>query len=145
MFLLNMQSKEPIYEQIKAQIVSFINAGVMKSGDKLPSVRKLARDNGVNPNTVSKAYRELEEAGIIFNLPKKGAYVAGPVPAPPGQAASGGLGGEADAAYRAIAELKANGHTQEEILEAVKKVFNIEPTMAAPTTINEKPEANENA
>lgn len=76
MFLLNMQSKDPIYEQIQTQILEFINAGVLKPGSKLPSVRQLAQDNGINPNTVSKAYTELEKNGYVYNLPKKGSYVA---------------------------------------------------------------------
>ncbi|MEE8806982.1 MAG: GntR family transcriptional regulator [Lactimicrobium sp.] len=76
MFLLNLQSKEPIYEQIQNQILRFIQAGVLSPGDKLPSVRQLAQDNGINPNTVAKAYSELEKTGCVYNAPKKGVYVA---------------------------------------------------------------------
>ncbi len=76
MFLLNLQSKEPIFEQIQSQILGFIEAGVLKSGDKLPSVRQLATENGINPNTVAKAYAQLEQKGYVYNLPKKGVYVA---------------------------------------------------------------------
>ena len=76
MFLLNLQSKQPIYEQIQDQILRFIEAGVLQGGDRLPSVRQLAQDNGINPNTVSKAYMELEKKGIVYNIPKKGVYVA---------------------------------------------------------------------
>ena len=76
MFLLNLQSKEPIYEQIQKQILRFIEVGVLKPGDRLPSVRQLAQDNGINPNTVAKAYSQLEQNGYVYNLPKKGVYVA---------------------------------------------------------------------
>lgn len=76
MFLLNPQSKEPIFEQIQSQILRFIQAGVLSSGDRLPSVRQLAQENGINPNTVSKAYIELEKHGYVYNIPKKGVYVA---------------------------------------------------------------------
>lgn len=76
MFLLNLQGKEPIFEQIQTQILRFIKAGVLKEGDKLPSVRQLAKDNGINPNTVAKAYTQLEKNGIVHNNPKKGVYVA---------------------------------------------------------------------
>lgn len=75
MFLLNIQSKVPIYEQIQNQMIRFIETGVLKEGDKLPSVRQLARDNGINPNTVAKAYAQLEDAGYVINVPKKGVYV----------------------------------------------------------------------
>ena len=76
MFLLNLQSKIPIFEQIQNQMIRFIEAGVLQPGDKLPSVRQLAMDNGINPNTVAKAYAELEKSGVVYNLPKKGVYVA---------------------------------------------------------------------
>ena len=65
MFLLNLQSKVPIYEQIQSQILRFVEAGILQSGDRLPSVRQLAQDNGINPNTVAKAYAELEKRGYV--------------------------------------------------------------------------------
>ena len=76
MFLLNTQSKEPIFEQIQNQILRFIQEGVLAPGDRLPSVRQLAQENGINPNTVSKAYIELEKNGYVYNIPKKGVYVS---------------------------------------------------------------------
>ena len=76
MFFLNTQSKEPIFEQIQNQILRFIQAGVLAPGDRLPSVRQLAQENGINPNTVSKAYIELEKNGYVYNIPKKGIYVS---------------------------------------------------------------------
>jgi GntR family transcriptional regulator len=76
MFLLNLRGGATIGEQIQTQIVRLIKAGVLKPGDKLPSVRQLATDNGINPNTVAKAYTELEHKGILTNIPKKGSYVA---------------------------------------------------------------------
>lgn len=77
MYLINLQSKESIYEQIKKQIIRFIELGVLKPDDKLPSVRMLASDLGINPNTVARAYTELESEGIIYTLNKKGVFVAG--------------------------------------------------------------------
>lgn len=76
MFLINLQGKESIYEQIRNQITKFINLGVLKADDKLPSVRQLATELGINPNTVQKAYQELEMEGYIYTMPKKGAFVA---------------------------------------------------------------------
>lgn len=76
MFNINLQGKETIFEQIKNQITKFIKLGVLKPGDKLPSVRSLAQDLGINPNTVQRAYSTLEEEGIIYTLNKKGAFVA---------------------------------------------------------------------
>lgn len=76
MFLIDLQSKVPLFIQIQTQILKFIEAGVLKPGDRLPSVRQLARDNGINPNTVARAYSQLEENGYVYNVPKKGVYVA---------------------------------------------------------------------
>lgn len=75
MFLLDLQSKVPIYEQIQIQILKFIDSGALSPGDKLPSIRTLARDNGINPNTVAKAFTELANNGYVYNVPKKGYYV----------------------------------------------------------------------
>ena len=76
MFIIDVQSKVPIFEQLKKQILEFITIGVLKPNDKLPSVRSLASDLGVNPNTVSKAYVELEAQGYIYTEKGKGCFVA---------------------------------------------------------------------
>ena len=75
MYLINLQGKESINEQIKKQIIRFVDLGVLKPNDKLPSVRMLAQDLGINPNTVAKAYQQLEEEGIIYTINKKGVFV----------------------------------------------------------------------
>lgn len=76
MFIINTQSKLPIFEQLKKQILEFITIGILSPKDKLPSVRSLAAELGVNPNTVSKAYQELEEQGYIYTEKGKGCFVA---------------------------------------------------------------------
>lgn len=76
MFVINLQGKNSIYEQIRDQILRYIELGVLKTNDKLPSVRQLAVELGINPNTVQKAYQELENKGYIYTLPKKGAFIA---------------------------------------------------------------------
>lgn len=77
MYNINLQGKESIFEQIKKQIIKFVELGVLKPGDKLPSVRSLAQDLGINPNTVQRAYALLEEEGIVYTINKKGAFVSG--------------------------------------------------------------------
>lgn len=77
MYLITLQGKDSIYEQIKNQITKFVELGVLKANDKLPSVRSLASDLGINPNTVQRAYAQLEKEGIIYTMNKKGAFVAG--------------------------------------------------------------------
>lgn len=77
MFLVDLQSKTPIFEQLKKQILEFISIGVLSPDDKLPSVRMLASQLGINPNTVAKAYQELEAQGYIYTAKGKGCFVSG--------------------------------------------------------------------
>lgn len=76
MFIIDVTSKDPIFEQIKKQINRFIQLDILKPDDRLPSVRSLALELGINPNTVAKAYQELEAEGIVYTLTKKGVFVA---------------------------------------------------------------------
>ena len=76
MFIVDLQSKVPIFEQIKKQIIEFISIGVLLPDDKLPSARQVASSIGVNPNTVSKAYQELENQGYIYSLKGKGCFIS---------------------------------------------------------------------
>ena len=64
-----------IFESIVSEYKRYIELGVYKDGDRLPSVRSLASDLGINPNTVQKAYSILEDEGYISTLEKKGVYV----------------------------------------------------------------------
>lgn len=75
MFQLDFASRIPIYEQIRTNIIKLASAGVFKSGDKLPPVRILATQLGINPNTVAKAYRELENDGYIYSTVGRGSYL----------------------------------------------------------------------
>lgn len=77
MIKLDMQSRKPIYEQLKEQILRLTMLGGLSADEKLPSVRSLARDVGINPNTVQKAYQELEHDGIIYTVGGKGSFIAG--------------------------------------------------------------------
>ena len=76
MFIVDLQSKTPIFEQLKKQILEFISIGILLPNDKLPSVRSLASQIGVNPNTVAKAYLELENQGYVYSVKGKGCFVA---------------------------------------------------------------------
>lgn len=75
MLQVNFASRVPIYEQIVRGFISLASAGVMKSGDKLPPVRTLAEELGINPNTVAKAYRELEKDGYIYSSVGRGSFL----------------------------------------------------------------------
>ena len=75
MIKLDMQSRRPIYEQLKEQILKLSMLGILSADEKLPSVRSLAREVGINPNTVQKAYEELEGEGLIKAVQGKGYIV----------------------------------------------------------------------
>lgn len=76
MFQIDLKSGEPIYLQLKAQVIRMAVAGALEAGEQLPSVRVLARELGINPNTVSKAYQELETEGVLYSVAGKGSFVA---------------------------------------------------------------------
>ena len=76
MITLDYQSRTPIYEQIVNEIERYISLGILKPNDKLESVRELAMTLGINPNTVKKAYDELEKNGSIVTVSTKGTFVA---------------------------------------------------------------------
>lgn len=76
MFSIDLTSRIPIYEQIYEKIVGLIISGTLSENDQLPSVRSLAKSTGVNPNTVAKAYQELERNGVIYSVPGRGSFVS---------------------------------------------------------------------
>ncbi len=76
MFNLDLTSRTPIYEQLYNNVVRLISAGVLKPNEKLPPVRTLACELSVNPNTVSKAYKLLEQDGYICSAVGKGSFIS---------------------------------------------------------------------
>lgn len=76
MLQLDLKSRKSIYEQVMDQLKEQIMTGQMATGEKLPSVRELSKSITVNPNTVQKAYRELERQGYIYTTSGVGTFVA---------------------------------------------------------------------
>ena len=74
---LDYRDARPIYIQIVDGFRTQIQAGVLQPGEKLPSVRELAGDLSINPNTIQRAYRQLEALGWIATVPGKGCFVSG--------------------------------------------------------------------
>jgi DNA-binding transcriptional regulator YhcF (GntR family) len=77
MFSLDDDDAAPPYEQIRAQVAGQVEVGELAPGDRLPTVRGLADELGVAANTVARAYRELEQAGIIETRGRGGSFVTG--------------------------------------------------------------------
>ena len=72
---LDYRDGRPIYVQIMDGLKEQISAGVLRSGDRLPSVRELAAELAINPNTIQRSYRQLEAEGWIVTVPGKGCFV----------------------------------------------------------------------
>ena len=75
MILIDYNDKRPIYEQIAGRFQALIISGVMEADEKLPSVRTLAVELSINPNTIQRAYGELEKDGFIYTVKGKGNFV----------------------------------------------------------------------
>jgi len=73
---LNYRDSKPIYEQIKDGFRRLIITGALQTDEKLPSVRELAVSLSINPNTIQRAYRELEAEGFIYSVAGKGSFAA---------------------------------------------------------------------
>lgn len=76
MLTVNFQSRTPVYQQLYDDVVRLASLGVLKSHTKLPPVRVLASELGINPNTVSKAYKMLEADGYIYSTVGRGSFVS---------------------------------------------------------------------
>lgn len=75
MLQLDLRSRIPIYEQLTEKLKELIVHKVLKDDEQLPSVRELAQELTINPNTIQKAYRELEQQGYIYSIQGKGNFV----------------------------------------------------------------------
>lgn len=75
MYQIDIMSGTPVYEQIVEQTEQFVLRGILKPGDQLPSVRSLSLALSINPNTIQKAYTELERRGITLSAPGRGSFI----------------------------------------------------------------------
>ena len=89
MLNIRLEGKLPIYEQLYNGIARLVSSGELVPDEKLPAVREVAKQFGINPNTVQKAYAQLEQSGLIYSIPAKGSYVS------PEKAAAAAVKGEA--------------------------------------------------
>ena len=115
MFDIDLQSRTPIYEQLYKRVVELTVKKQLRPGDKLPSVRELAKALGVNPNTVSKAFQNLERDGMIYSLPGRGSFISDK---------NGDIikQNAAEAFILAAKEAAAAGLSAEEMAEIIRKI-----------------------
>ena len=115
MITIDTTGAEPPYEQVKAQITAQAASGALAAGTRLPPVRQLAEELGLAPNTVAKAYRELEQAGVIETRGRAGSFIAG-----------AGVEREARAAAAAyVARTSTLGLTPVEALQHVQRALGL--------------------
>jgi GntR family transcriptional regulator len=111
---VNPYDSKPLYRQIVGEIKDIIASGKLKEGEKLPTVRELALSLSVNPNTVARAYRELEREGFIETFTGKGTFVSRKV--------SARVSGKLEQLIRAvIIESRRNGITIENLCKKIKE------------------------
>ena len=116
MISLNYRDSRPIYEQIRDGLRKLIVTGALSADEKLPSVRALAAQLAINPNTIQRAYNELEGEGYIYSVPGKGS--SPPPPPPPDSARRAEL---LTQVRELLSELRYLGVSQQELLNLVKE------------------------
>ncbi len=116
---IRLEGKAPIYEQLYNGIAQLISSERMKPDEKLPAVREVAKQLGINPNTVQKAYAQLEQAGLIYSMPAKGSYVA------PKAHAAAALRAEAVKRLEAsLKDAKKSGIPRQDVDELLDKIWS---------------------
>jgi GntR family transcriptional regulator len=118
MFVIDLMSRTPVYEQIIKQVENQILMGILNPGDKMPSVRNLSIDLSVNPNTIQKAYTELDRRQIIVTVPGKGSFISERVAQILGKDSRKKL----DDLSALIRELLLAGITKEEIVKLTEEL-----------------------
>ena len=120
MFVVDVMSRVPVYEQIIKQVEEQVLTGILKEGDKLPSVRSLSVKLSINPNTIQKAYTELDRRQLIITVPGKGSFIS-----EKGIEVGGANSREKMTELnKIIRELALAGVTKEEIINNIEEVFN---------------------
>lgn len=118
MFRIDVSSRSPIYEQLCQSAEQLILAGILKPGDSLPSVRKLAIELSVNPNTIQRAYSDMVANGYVYSVAGKGCFVS--------ENAVEILNHNAhyfQAFKDATISLKKSGVSKESVIEIVNEIF----------------------
>ena len=127
---IDIDSSVAVYVQIENHVQFAIASGRMKAGDQLPSVRELSEGLHVNPNTVAKAYRDLEVMGLVYTRRGMGVYINKGVEAKCRQQCHERIVGRM---HEVAAEAKAAGMTSSEIKEIVKASYATDAGPYGPT------------
>jgi GntR family transcriptional regulator len=124
-FQLNMHSGVPVYRQLMDQVQGALAAGRLKAGDQLPTIRQVAVDLAINPNTVTRAYREMEIRGLLETQQGTGTFIAEQPVATDSRVRTRKM---QQFAAEVIARAGANGFSLTELIDALKEHGNEQST-----------------
>lgn len=119
MYQIDIMSRVPVYEQIVEQTKKFILAGVLKTGDQLPTVRQLSAQLSLNPNTIQKAVKELDRQGLIYSLAGRGCFISGEAKSILQKEKRNGL----EKLEAEIKELALSGIKKEELIALLERIY----------------------
>jgi GntR family transcriptional regulator len=119
LFRVNDDSPMPVYLQLREQVLHALSRGQLKAGDQLPTVREVAVSLTINPNTVNRAYAELERDGLLTSRRGRGTFVSDA--GKPADASSHAVRLK-DIARRFLGEARAFGFSVQELVAAVERV-----------------------
>ena len=122
MITIDYKSRQPIYEQLVDRIKQLILSGIYQRDDQLPTVRQLAQELAINPNTIQKAYAELERQGITYSLKGRGSFVGSSLQELSDVKKEQLMKEFADT----VAALMKLGVTQEELTKRVQEIYRAE-------------------
>ena len=120
MFQIDLKSRKAIYEQITDNFKRLITTGVLKENDKVPSVREMAKLLTVNPNTIQKAYRELENQNYFYTVLGQGSFIS----SPPETVSKAEIQNKYNTLKTVVQELKFFGEPEQAILNFIKTDCN---------------------
>ncbi|MDQ6824654.1 MAG: GntR family transcriptional regulator [Candidatus Eremiobacteraeota bacterium] len=118
-FHLDHVNKIPVYVQLKGQVLHALSRGLLKFGDQLPTVREVAVSLTINPNTVNRAYAELERDGVLMTRRGRGTFVTDGVRRNDAVAQQARLD---DMSRRVLGEAKAFGFRSSDLIKAVARI-----------------------
>ena len=120
MFQIDSFSRTPVYEQIINQLEHFILTGILTADTQIPSVRNLSVNLSINPNTIQKAYAELDRNGIIYSVPGRGCFITKDAK----DILSSQKLGKLTNLKELVSELKLAGLPIDSVIATVKEVYN---------------------
>jgi GntR family transcriptional regulator len=120
MFQVDPLSRQPVYEQIIDSVERYVLTGVLKPGDQIPSVRSLSTQLSINPNTIQKAYTELDRRGIIHSAPGRGCFICTDAATVIRQ----NMAGKLNTLRELTGQLKLAHFEKEELIKIIEEVYS---------------------